>query len=71
LSIVDKKLEPNNTRSEIAKTLNWSTGKVAMADRWRIKQDMADKKTNVADMWRIKTILADAKYQTKHRIYHF
>jgi len=42
-----------------------------MADRWRIKQDMADKKTNVADMWRIKTILADAKYQTQHRIYRF
>jgi site-specific DNA-methyltransferase (adenine-specific) len=33
LSIVDKKLEPkHNTQKEIAKTLNWSTGKVAMAD---------------------------------------
>ena len=71
LSTIDKPLPKHNTQKEIAKTLNWSTGKVAMADRWRIKQDMADKKTNVADMWRIKTILADAKYQTKHRIYHF
>ena len=33
LSIVDKKLEPeHNTQKIIAKTLNWSTGKVAMAD---------------------------------------
>lgn len=33
LSIVDKKLEPkHNTQQEIAKALNWSTGKVAMAD---------------------------------------
>ena len=33
LSTIDKKLEPkHNTRSEIAKTLNWSTGKVAIAD---------------------------------------
>jgi DNA modification methylase len=33
LSIIDKKLEPkHDTRQEIAKSLNWSTGKVAMAD---------------------------------------
>jgi DNA modification methylase len=33
LSIVDKRLEPkHNTQKEIAKSLNWSTGKVAMAD---------------------------------------
>jgi N6-adenosine-specific RNA methylase IME4 len=33
LSTIDKKLEPkHNTRQIIAKTLNWSTGKVAMAD---------------------------------------
>ena len=33
LSTIDKKLEPkHNTRKIIAKTLNWSTGKVAMAD---------------------------------------
>jgi N6-adenosine-specific RNA methylase IME4/ParB-like chromosome segregation protein Spo0J len=33
LSTIDKKLEPkHNTRQEIAKALDWSTGKVAMAD---------------------------------------
>jgi N6-adenosine-specific RNA methylase IME4 len=36
LSIVDKKLDPHNTRNEIAEDLGWSTGKVAMADRvWK------------------------------------
>jgi N6-adenosine-specific RNA methylase IME4/ParB-like chromosome segregation protein Spo0J len=33
LSTIDKKLEPkHNTQKEIAKALDWSTGKVAMAD---------------------------------------
>ena len=32
LSIVDKPLPKHNTRQEVAKALNWSTGKVAMAD---------------------------------------
>jgi len=32
LSIVDNDLPKHNTQKEIAKTLNWSTGKVAMAD---------------------------------------
>ena len=32
LSIVDNSLPKHNTRKIIAKTLNWSTGKVAMAD---------------------------------------
>ena len=27
------KVEPHNTRDEIAKDLNWSTGKVAQADK--------------------------------------
>jgi N6-adenosine-specific RNA methylase IME4 len=32
LSIVDNSLPKHNTQKEIAKSLNWSTGKVAMAD---------------------------------------
>lgn len=32
LSTVDKKLEPHDTRQEIASELDWSTGKVGMAD---------------------------------------
>jgi len=32
LSTIDNDLPKHNTRKEIAKTLNWSTGKVAMAD---------------------------------------
>ena len=36
LSTIDKKLDPHNTRNEIAEDLGWSTGKVAMADKvWR------------------------------------
>lgn len=36
LSTIDKRLEPHNTRNEIANELGWSTGKVAMADKvWK------------------------------------
>lgn len=33
LSIVDKPIDPHNTRNEIAADLNWSTGKVAMGQK--------------------------------------
>ena len=32
LSTIDKGINKHNTQKEIAKDLNWSTGKVAMAD---------------------------------------
>jgi N6-adenosine-specific RNA methylase IME4 len=36
LSTIDKKLETHNTRQDVAESLGWSTGKVAMADKvWK------------------------------------
>jgi len=47
LSTIDKKLEPHDTRKEIADELGWSTGKVAMADKvWKKAEPEVKDKRN-------------------------
>jgi hypothetical protein len=67
LSTIDKKLEPHNTRSEIATDLGWSTGKVAMAEQVKKKAPELWEKAKASEVSIFTERIMEAGTRPHHR----